>query len=161
MKKNGNKPKGKRGRRPIHTKRDVEIVRLHNEGIVHPQIADHYGITRERVRQIVALHGQMPRRTYQRKRRAEYDLKKAAEARQRKAQREAKLQALAAAWKRGDSITVIATAFKLRTPHAANALISYRRKRFPTLFPLRKPWVSANRKPQGKTRTKSKSKSKS
>ncbi|MEI9895962.1 MAG: hypothetical protein WDN28_19355 [Chthoniobacter sp.] len=156
MKKNGNKPKGKRGRRPVHTKRDIEIVRLHAEGIVHPRIAEKYGITRERVRQIVALHDQVPRRTFQRKRRAETELREAAEARQRKAQREAKLKALSEAWKRGDSITVIAAAFGLRTPHAANALISYRRSRYPALFPLRKPWVRGNRAPKAKTKAKAK-----
>ncbi|MDR3402954.1 MAG: hypothetical protein P4L99_10695 [Chthoniobacter sp.] len=158
MKKNGNKPKGKRGRRPIHTKRDVEIVRLHVEGVVHPRIAEKYGITRERVRQIVALHNQVPRRTFQRKRRAEANLKEAADRRQRKIQREAKLQALSAAWMRGDSITQIAAQFGMRTPHAANALISYRRSRYPALFPLRKPWVRGNRKPKAKAKPKSKAK---
>jgi len=156
MKKNGKKPRAKRRGRPGQAKRDAEIVRLHVEGVVHPRIAEQYGITRERVRQIVAMYDQVPRRTFQRKRRAETELREAAERRQRKIQREAKLQALAAAWKRGDSITMIAAEFGLRTPHAANALISYRRSRYPALFPLRKPWVRGNRAPKAKTKTKSK-----
>ena len=145
MKKNGKKVKGKRGRKPQHTKRDLDIVRMHKDGVVHPRIAEQYGITRERVRQIVAMHELEPRRTFQRRRRAEHEAKAATEARQRKTKREARLQALSAAWKRGDSISKIASAFGIRTPNAANALISYRRKRHPALFPLRKPWVHGSR----------------
>jgi uncharacterized protein (DUF433 family) len=155
MKKNGKKTARKRGRRPVHTKRDLEIVRMHVEGIVHPQIAEQYGITRERVRQIVAMHDQEPRRIFQRRRRAESDARQAAEARQRKQKRDARLQALSSAWKRGASISEIAEEFGIRTPNAANALISYRRKRYPALFPLRKPWVSAHRTNKPKTKSKS------
>jgi transposase len=154
MKKNGKKTVGKRGRRPVHTKRDMEIVRMHTQGIVHPQIAEHYGITRERVRQIVANHDQEPRRVFQRRRRAENDARQAAESRQRKQKREARLHALSAAWKRGASISEIAEEFGISTPNAANALISYRRKRHPSLFPLRKPWVSAHRTPKPKSKSK-------
>ena len=155
MKKNGKKVKGKRGRKPQHTKRDIDIVRMHKDGVVHPRIAEQYGITRERVRQIVAMHDQEPRRIFQRRRRKENEAKAAVEARQRKAKREARLQALSAAWKRGDSISEIADQFGIRTPNAANALISYRRKRYPALFPLRKPWVHGSRSSKKKTKAKS------
>jgi uncharacterized protein (DUF433 family) len=154
MKKSVKKVKAKRGRKPQHTKRDLDIVRMHKEGVVHPRIAEEYGITRERVRQIVAMHDQEPRRIFQRRRRAETNAKAAQDARQRKAKRDARLQALSAAWKRGASISEIADQFGIRTPNAANALISYRRKRYPALFPLRKPWVHGSRASK-KTKAKS------
>ena len=156
MKKSGNKPKRRRGRPRIHARRDAEIIRLHTKEIAHQRIADQYGLTRERVRQIVALHNQVPRRTVQRRRRAEARVREAAIARERKSKAEARLQALSAAWKRGDSIAEIAAAFGMRTPNAANALVSYRRKRYPALFPLRKPWVRGGYYP-AKARTKRKS----
>jgi transposase-like protein len=145
IRKSGNNAGGKRGGGKVQAKRDAEIIRMHVEGVVHPRIAERYGLTRERVRQIVAMYDQTPRRTMQRRRHAEDMARQAAEARERKIKREARLQALSTAWKRGDSISEIAAGFGLRTPNAANALISYRRKRYPALFPLRKPWVHGNR----------------
>jgi uncharacterized protein (DUF433 family) len=139
IRKNGNNAGGKRGGGPEQAKRDSDIIRMHVEGIVHPQIADKYGLTRERVRQIVAMYDQTPRRTMQRKRRAEEKVRSAAESRQRQAKREARLHALSAAWKRGDSISEIAEEFGLPNANAANSLISYRRKRHPALFPRRRP----------------------
>ena len=139
IRKAGNNAGGKRGGGRGQAKRDAEIIRLHVSGVVHPQIAKRFDLTRERVRQIVAMHSQTPRRTMQRRRRAEEVVKRAAEARERQKKREARLRALSAAWKRGDSITEIAAAFGMRTPNAANSLISYRRKRHPALFPRRRP----------------------
>jgi hypothetical protein len=46
----------------------------------------------------------------------------------------------------------------MRTPNAANALISYRRKRYPALFPLRKPWVHGNSSAKPKTKLKARPK---
>ena len=114
IRKAGNNAGGKRGGGRGQAKRDAEIVRLHVAGVVHPRIAVRFGLTRERVRQIVAMHEQTPRRTMQRRRRAENVVKRAAETRERQKKRAARLQALSAAWKRGDSIAEIATAFGMR-----------------------------------------------
>jgi AraC-like DNA-binding protein len=139
IRKAGNNAGGKRGGGRGQAKRDAEIIRLHVAGVVHPRIAKRFGLTRERVRQIVAMHQQTPRRAMQRRRRAEDAVRRATEGRERQRKRQARLKALSLAWKRGDSIAEIAAAFGMRTPNAANSLISYRRKRHPALFPRRRP----------------------
>lgn len=53
---------GKPERFPAYAERRRAILSRHNEGDSHVDIASDYGISRERVRQIVAAEGGTPRR---------------------------------------------------------------------------------------------------
>jgi hypothetical protein len=128
--------------RKVDLKNYREIGRLHMRGMKHPEIGKRFGISRERVRQIVALIGLPVRSKTLRKQTQERLHAKAADRAEKAKIRRGMIAAASELWKRGANWAVIADVMGWNCYTAAqfhSALGQLRRAVGETRFPLRDP----------------------
>lgn len=118
------------------TERQADIIALYKSGKSLEETGQHFGMTRERVRQIVGKNGQSEGRGRIIGRRVEVAQRRArrAEERQRK---EARRQAIARDYRSGVPLKEIGMKYGIQNPQALNALL--RRMGEP---PLRRPTLA-------------------
>jgi hypothetical protein len=133
---------------PSHPDRKVdlkdyrEIGRLHMRGVKHPEIGKRFGISRERVRQIVALVGLPVRLKTLRKQTQERLQAKAADRAEKTKIRRGMIAAASELWKQGAHWSVIADVMGWNCDTAAqfhSALGQLRQAVGTGRFPLRDP----------------------
>lgn len=103
------------------------------DDISHADIGRHFGVSRERIRQICALAGHRPRRERMDKAETMREVRLA-----RAQVREERLMALADAWRSGATLDEIAT-ISGTTSDRKYSVIAYLRRKRPDLFPYRSP----------------------
>lgn len=116
-----------------------KIGELHMRGVHHAEIGKSFNITRERVRQIVALLQLPPRSEAVTKRVAEKITAKAEEKVERAQMNRAQIEAASELWKNGEHHTVIGEVLGCATPHDTMQRITWLRKKHPRMFPYRRP----------------------
>lgn len=119
-----------------------KIAHLHIQGLTHAEIGRQLGITRERVRQIVAGLGLSDRTALRKKLAAERRKAKAKERREKTALRRRVIKSASTLWKKGAHWTEVADALGWKCTRAGgfhSALGDLREKHGAAAFPIRQP----------------------